>query len=316
MKARYDNRISIAAQRRTFVLAVLTFVTGLLLAGDVNAVVVQTTTRTINNGSADFGSGTHYGGGPQGAGTITYDWSTTATGLLGITGRVRGTLYWDSLWSAGCARLSIQYRNVAGANLFVRNIPVCGTGGNANNAGNKIAVDDSFGSTALDHIILTTAVIQNGAPVGAVSTTITQVRTIIHDVAIENGTADFGDGFHFGGTPQEAGIVAFTRNNNATVTAAVEGILFWDSLSPSGDFCSRLLIDWRDQEGNVLRTDPIRLCNAPGGDANSGLNQLELFNFNVTSGRLAQVRLRVDDTSIAGDASSAVFGYTGQIGNF
>ncbi len=279
------------------------------------ATLVQTTTRTINNGSADFGSGTHYGGGPQGAGIITYDWSTTATGLLGITGRVRGTLYWDSLWSSGSARLSIQYRNVAGANLFVRNIPVCGTGGNANNAGNKIAVDDSFGSTALDHIILTTAVIQNGAPVGAVSTTITQVRTIIHDVAIENGRADFGDGYHFGGFPQEAGIIAFTRNNNATVTAAVEGILFWDSMSPSGDECSRLFIDWRDQEGAVLRTDPILLCNTPGGDANSGSNQLELFNFNVTSGRLAQVRLRLDDSGVIGDVSSVTFGYSGRIGS-
>jgi hypothetical protein len=316
MKVGNNIRIKIAAPRRTFVLVVLTFVMGLLFAGQANAVVVQTTTRTINNGSADFGGSAHAGGGPAGAAIITYDWTTTTTGLLGITGRVRGTLYWDALWSSGCARLTIRYRNSANANLAVRTFNRCGPGGNANSSANKLAVDDSFGSTALDNITLTTAVVQNGNEVGPQSTTITQVRTIIHNVAIENGTADFGDGFHFGGTPQEAGIVAFTRNNNATVTAAVEGIIFWDSLSAAGDRCSRLVIEWRDQEGDVLGTDPILLCGAPGGDANSGSNQLELFNFSVTSGRLAQVRLRVDDTGIAGDASSAVFGYTGQIGNF
>ena len=283
-------------------------------ATSANATLVQTTTRTINNGSADFGAGTHSGGGPAGAGIITYDWTTTTTGFLGVTGRVRGTVYWDALWSGGCARLTITYRSAGNANLAVRPFTVCGPGGNANSTANKLAIDDSFGSTALDHIVLTTAVVTNGNIVGPQSITVTQVRTIIHDVGIENGNADFGDGFHFGGLAQEAGIIAFTRNNNATITATVEGILYWDSLSPSGNACSRLIIEWRDQNAEVLRTDPILLCDAPGGDANSGLNQLELFNFNVTSGRLAQVRLRVDNTGINGDVTSAVFGYTGLIG--
>jgi hypothetical protein len=274
----------------------------------VGATVVQTTFRTINNGSADFGSGTHSGGGPSGNATITFDWTTTATGLLGSTGRVQGTLYWDALFGGGCARLTIRFRNAANANLAVRTINECGTGGNANNASNQTAVDESFGSTALQNIVLTTSEVQGGEEVNPRTITIVQVTTKSFPVTIENGRADFGDGDHAFGYPQEPATVTFTRNGNATVTGTVNGILYWDAYS--SDACSRLIIDFRNIDGDILDRDTFQNC-GPGGNANDGANQVFVFNNSLTRGDLFDIRLRVDDTGITGDTISNTFGFGG-----
>ena len=229
--------------RMAFVLVFTVCVIG-ALSFDARAIIVQTTNRIINNGKADFGSGTHAGGGPTGNATITYDWTTTATGQLGSMGRVRGTLYWDSLIGGGCARLTIRFRNAANVNLAVRTIDECGTGGNANNASNKTAVDESFGSTNLDRIVLTTSEIVNGNEANSVSVTITQVTTKSFPVTIENGTADFGSGLHAFGVPQVPATISFTRNGGGLMTGTVNGVLYWDSFSDES--CSRRL--WRMNE--------------------------------------------------------------------
>src|ERR1044072_3977648 len=93
-------------------------VTLTLLGSEAGATVVQTTNRTINAGSADFGSGNHSFGSPEHNATITYDWSTT-TGQLVSSGVVRGTLYWDSLFSSGRARLTIKFKDANNADLLV-----------------------------------------------------------------------------------------------------------------------------------------------------------------------------------------------------
>jgi hypothetical protein len=289
----------------------------LLMAGIIagqnvsaNATIVQTTNRIINNGSADFGSGYHSGGGPTGAATVTYDWTTTSTGQLGITGRVRGTLYWDSFFG-GCSRLIIRFRNSANVDLDVQPFDACGPGGNANATSNKVAIDFSFSSTALDSIVLTTGVVQGGGLGGARNTTITQVRTVTYPIIIENGTADFGDGYHAFGVPQEAGTVSFTRNGNATVTGTVNGILYWDSFSD--DSCARLIIEFRNIEGQVLRRNDSQQC-GPGGDANAMANQFTIFNVSSTRGDLFEIRLRVDDLNLAGDITSEIIGFGGIVG--
>src|SRR5262249_23513382 len=79
----------------------ITAVTLIVFTSPASAVIVQTSFSTMNAGRADFGSGTHAFGSPTGNATITYDWSTS-TGQLRVTGRVRGTLYWDAAFSSGC----------------------------------------------------------------------------------------------------------------------------------------------------------------------------------------------------------------------
>ncbi|HUR99039.1 MAG TPA: hypothetical protein VMZ26_13315, partial [Pyrinomonadaceae bacterium] len=285
----------------------------LLLASFAHATVVQTTNRIINNGSADFGSGTHAGGGPAGSSTTTFDW-TPAGGQIISTGRVRGTIYWDSLISGGCARLQIRYRNAGNANLAVRTFDACGPGGDANNSANRTVVDDSFAGSALSHIVLTTGEVVNGNLVNAASITITQVAQKDYPVTIQNGVADFGDGYHAFGFPQEPGHIIFRRDiATATMASIVDGILYYDSANANS--CSRIILDRRNINGVVLNNQPMLNC-GPGRDANTGANQLLISNNTVSNGNLFDIRLNVADTAFLGNAVVSTYGYAGLVGDF
>ena len=302
-------------------LAKLTIV-GVLLTScftlDSHATVVQTTNRIINNGSADFGSGNHAFGGPQSNGTITYDWSTVGTQIRS-TGRVRGTLYWDSAVSSGCARLTIRFRRSDDVNLAVRTIDECGPGGDANNSLNKTSVDESFGSIDLSYIVLTTAVLQNGSPVNTSPfVTITQVSIKSFNVLVENGRADFGgsnfgmDSHHFG-RPDRPGRINFQRNSDGTVSGGVVGVLFYDA--PNASSCAQMEIAYRSSSGTILDSPPDFLNCGPGGNANSGANQL-FINDAFSSGSLFDIRIIVEDTAAPTEADLRVFGFAGQVGDF
>jgi hypothetical protein len=103
----------------------------------------------INSDNADFGNGLHAGGGPTGSGLVQF---TRENGSL--KGLVSGTLYYDSLFSEGCAQLIIDFENSAGNALKTETVKKCGPGGNANDAVNKKTVDGTFTSGSLFKIRL------------------------------------------------------------------------------------------------------------------------------------------------------------------
>lgn len=223
-------------------------------AFDAHATIVKTSTRTVNNGSADFGSGSHSGGGPSEPATITFDWST-ASGTFIATGRVRGTLYWDALFGGGCARLVIRFLNSTGTSLRTRTIDECGPGGDANSLANRTGVDESFSTGGdLANIRITVAELDDGTSVNAQSFTFSHPRELQFPLLVENGRADFGDGNHTFGAPEESGFVRFRRNLNGTVTGGVDGILYKDALFQPNLGCSTIEITYRNSNGGILDT--------------------------------------------------------------
>jgi hypothetical protein len=103
----------------------------------------------VNSNDADFGTGTHAGGGPTGSGLVKL---TRNNG--NVTGLVSGTLYYDSLFSEGCAQMEVFFENSAGTSIHSETIKKCGPGGNANDAVNKKSVDETFTSGSLFKIRL------------------------------------------------------------------------------------------------------------------------------------------------------------------
>jgi hypothetical protein len=103
----------------------------------------------INGDNADFGNGLHAGGGPTGNGFVRL---SRNSGF--VTGEVSGTLYYDSLFSEGCAQIIIDFENSAGTALSTKTIKKCGPGGNANDSVNKKSVDETLDKDALFKIRL------------------------------------------------------------------------------------------------------------------------------------------------------------------
>jgi hypothetical protein len=116
-------------------------------------------------------------------------------------------------------------------------------------------------------------------------------------VRINGGVADFGSGNHSFGSPGGNGAVMFdytSVNGQIVATARVTGTLYWDALA-SG--CARLLIDFRDLNGNVLNTQIVNTqCPAPGFNANSAANQAPVDN-SFASSNLHSVLLRTADVT-------------------
>jgi hypothetical protein len=103
----------------------------------------------VNSNDADFGKGTHAGGGPTGSGLVQL---TRNNGS--VTGLVSGTLYYDSLFSEGCAQMIILFEDSGGSALRTETVKKCGPGGNANDAVNKKNVDETFTNGSLFKIRL------------------------------------------------------------------------------------------------------------------------------------------------------------------
>lgn len=282
-----------------------------VLSLDANATIVKTSTRTVNNGPADFGSGNHSGGGPSGPATITFDWST-ASGAFVATGRVQGTLYWDSLFDSGCTRLVIRFLNSAGTSLRTRTIDECGPGGDANNLANRTGVNEPFSTGGdLANIRITVAELVDGTSVNAQSFTFTHPTDLQFPLLVENGRADFGDGNHSFGAPEESGFVRFRRNLNGTVTGGVDGILYKDALTQPNIGCATIEITYRRSTGAVLDTFGPQMNCGPGGNANLGANQL-FVNDAFSSGSLAQIRVVVNSTLTPNSPNLSIFNFNGE----
>jgi len=284
------------------------------VALNAHATVVQTTNKTINNGRADFGSGNHSFGGPSGNATITYDWSVVG-GQIVSTGRVRGTLYVDSAFSSTCARLTIRWRNTGNTNLNSISRTICGPGGDANNSANRLPIDESFQSVILSNITLATAEVVNNTEVAASTPlVIGQVTQRDYTVKVNNGVADFGDGSHSFGSPNDPGHIVFHRNIAAgTMSSIVDGILYYDAFND--DSCSRLVLDRRTGAGTILNHQSMLNC-GPGGNANDGANELFVTGNTFTGGSVSDLRMEVSDTAFPADGVTMTFGFAGQVGDF
>jgi hypothetical protein len=122
----------------------------------------------INNGSADFGSGNHSNGGPEGRGSVSFFRSlpnttlSPATPLGDMLAVVKGTLYWDALFGGGTARLRIVFEDASGKVLDIRERDVTGPGFNANDPKNKRTINESFSDPTLFKVLLLTGTVSNG----------------------------------------------------------------------------------------------------------------------------------------------------------
>jgi len=132
---------------------------------------------TINNGSSDFGTGTHSFGSPSHPGFVAFFRSlpnaslTPTTPLGSMLGVVSGTLYWDAAFSSGTARMIIDFQDASGNTLSSRTRDVSGPGGDANNSSNQRSIDENFVSPSVFQVRLRVGQVSNGSFVNIVSNT-------------------------------------------------------------------------------------------------------------------------------------------------
>jgi hypothetical protein len=101
---------SLLARGTAVAIAVMAGV-GIVGAGPASAVVRDVDSVYIAGilGQADFGSGGHAGGQPLAAGNLTWDDQGTQTAA-----RLTGRVFWDDLFSGGCARVRMSLYNTSG----------------------------------------------------------------------------------------------------------------------------------------------------------------------------------------------------------
>ena len=291
-----------SGSRMTGAFAVIIFV--LLLMNSITyARVVSTEYTNLDGGTADFGSGFHIGGAPLGSGVVTFDYDTSS-GQLVATGRVRGTLYWDALFSSGCARLTILFRDVNNGPLTARNIDRCGPGGDANNSANKLDIDESFSSPLLTRISVLTRELRGGVLIGGASDTFFAPLSKRYYTIIKGGSAHLGFFLPYilFDLPIDPAEIAFDRNNGL-MGIAVSGDLY--SGNAVGE-CARIIVDFRNTNAAVLSSRTRDTCNSRA--------IAETFE----SGSLSQIRLRVGDLLFGNfrNVTSTTFDFNGQTGNF
>lgn len=270
----------------------VTLATLVAFASPASAAVIETDIMKIQGGRADFGSGIHAFGAPNRAGTIT--WSQQAQGdVLLVRAKVEGILYMDSL-DPGHARLEVQFRDCNGQVIATRFRNVTGGGGNANLADNQLSVSVTFESPALYSVrVRTWEVLPNGTLVGGQSSVSNILLERTYRPNINNGTADFGNGFHAFGAPTERAHVSIARLGGL-MHGFVTGTLYWDSLLSDG--CARIVINFEDENGTNLATRVRNECGHTG-NANDGSSQ-ETFAESFEHPALHQIQLRVG--SVAG----------------
>ena len=264
---------------------------GLKPAAWAQGLIVENDPVLINGGTADFGSGgAHAAGTPTGSGFVTWEFSTI-NGSFVATAHVHGTLYWDSV-DPGCARLTMAFKNRSGTVLTTRTKDVCVTvtGHNANDSTNQAVIDERYGSSNLESVVLRTNPVVNNQVVGSgTSKTVDLPDSKRHSMTINNGNADFGGGAgHAAGTPIDFGAVELSRNNS-DVTGRVTGALYYDSLFSEG--CAQVIILFENSGGSTISSETVKKC-GPGGNANDAVNKKNVDK-TFTSGSLFKIRLRV-----------------------
>jgi len=315
---------------------------------------VQRNYVKLGHSSVDFGSGTHLFGGPSGNAVVTWLLDMPVAGQTNgnviVTARIQGTFYWDSV-DPGCGSLVITFLSstaifdgppgtVSPEDTDVQKRDLCGTGGDANDPANQLAIDVRSSSARLGGVR-----IEVQAPARGGVFFVDDAREFFlnfnqYDVTINGGTADFGNGLHVFGAPTgRGGGVVFSegglcRPTDSTciglntdtgtyihlIVADVDGILYWDSLFTSG--CARLEIQFQDIFGTPLSTRNRDKC-GPGGNANDSDNKRVIaegtFLQDTFAPALFKVRLRVGEVShgsFVNTPTSRTFPLFGEAGHF
>jgi len=275
-----------------------------------SAMIVETDYVNLNGSEADFGSGSHFLGGPIGNGVLTFDYAVSS-GQLVATGRVRGTLYWDSLFSSGCSRLTAKFRDAAANLLATKTVDLCGPGGDANNLANQKPVDVSFSSPNLNRVDIVTATVSNGTATTKASTSLlTPNKRTYGGLDVESFPPCSNSPFCSSLVKFSGGSVTFNRANGS-MTGTVTGTLS-DFANSS---CGRLFIDFFDQPGNDITTRTRDVCPSPTSFAPYTRSIADSFS----SGSLFAIGLSVgelhDGTSFENEHFED-FNFNGPTGNF
>jgi hypothetical protein len=249
-------------------------------------------------GNADFGRGSHVGGGPVDQASITWDYSPV-NGETIVSARVVGLLYLDD-GDDGCARIQIFFRDASDNNLSSLTRSFCGPGGNANLSANILLIDENFASPGLHKVVIVTAHKPN-LGIGFffeqdIEAFLAPEISILD--TINNGSTDFGNLPHIGGGPWNPYSIELAKSvtrglGGNVIWGRVIGRLFWDDLFSAGT--TRLIVDFKDANGNNLAQRVIDLRgdggNAGGPDNNAAMTQEfsspSLFKIRVRVGRLS-----------------------------
>jgi hypothetical protein len=274
------------------------------------AMIVATDYVNLNGGEADFGSGSHVLGGPIGNGVLTFDYDASS-GQLVATGRVRGTLYWDSLFSSGCSRLTAKFRDGAANLLATKTVDLCGPGGDANNLANQKPVDVSFSSPNLNRVDIATATVSNGTATAKASTSLlTPNKRTYGGLDIQSFPPCSNSPFCSSLVEFSGGSATFTRSNGS-MTGSVAGTL----TDYANESCGRLFMDFFNQAGNDITTRTRDVCPSPTAPYPFTRSIADSF----TSGSLFQIGLTVGElhngTSFENEHFQD-FNFNGPTGNF
>jgi hypothetical protein len=106
---------------------------------------------------------------------------------------------------------------------------------------------------------------------------------------INAGSADFGSGGHYLGSPTQPYTITWDYSVNSTLikTPRIQGYLYIDNLFGGG--CARLKVLYQNLNGATITSQTLQFC-GPGFDANNQANQLKV-DVSRSDADIARVRL-------------------------
>lgn len=107
--------------------------------------------------------------------------------------------------------------------------------------------------------------------IGITAMTAQSAQAVLRDtdyVHITYDKADFGDGIHLWGSPQENGVLTWDESSNGVKTGTLTGRVYWDDFTSGG--CARVRIQLYSVAGTWLGTaDSDTACRVGGGSVTS-----------------------------------------------
>lgn len=279
-----------------------------LAAVDSTAVAVHIQTRNIliQAGPADFGGGScHDNGSPCAPGSIDWDFTTDANGVIQVTARLTGRLFADSCFNA-YASLLVTFKSAqAGAVPLLGPVAYSVSGGVftcANNPSNQQPVDVSHTAPTLHSVRL--ELFDNDPTTPAVTATyVSPDLRSFTSVRIDNTPPVF-----------QAGLVQL-RRTNGNMSGKVNGLLFWNG-TPGG--IARLQVDFLDRNDVLLERSPFVNASVTSPPNSSNV---DIFSTqSVVLGRLWKIRVRVGRAGFTLNGQPTILGAMSQtfdfVGNF
>jgi hypothetical protein len=293
----------------SLVFAAIVILSFLATASNASAafVLIENDAIRLNGSKADFGSGGHSNGRPNGSANVRWDYDVI-NGETVARASISGKIYLDDFFG-GRVRLTIRYKN-QGSGIFDTQVftsPQMGFAAlGAADPAHQFTIDPAVAtrqSAALFHVeLLVTYVADDGTICCGDSLSRSAPTSFTYLTRNSGaGVVGFGSGsynpiegtppFYVG--PTGDATVRFQRVTEAgfvgDITGSVDGSVFWNATSAG---TIRIVIEYLDRDGAALRTARTFSRNCPGGNPNLGVNQLRITpNATVfTDGRLWRIR--------------------------